>query len=77
VRLHRLRLRCGGLRVVCPWHGFEFSVRTGRHPASARIKLLSFRCYLSHQSRDRRLRSPALARLKRISSGKVSNSSYS
>ncbi len=28
------------VRIVCPWHGFEFSIRTGCHPASARIKLL-------------------------------------
>jgi nitrite reductase/ring-hydroxylating ferredoxin subunit len=30
----------GDMRVVCPWHGFEFSIRTGCHPASARFKLL-------------------------------------
>lgn len=28
------------LRIVCPWHGFEFSIQTGRHPASPRTKLL-------------------------------------
>lgn len=28
------------LRVVCPWHGFEFSIQTGCHPAAARFKLL-------------------------------------
>ena len=28
------------MRIVCPWHGFEFSIKTGCHPASARIKLL-------------------------------------
>lgn len=27
------------LRIVCPWHGFEFSIKTGCHPASARIRL--------------------------------------
>lgn len=30
----------GDLRIVCPWHGFEFSIKTGCHPASAQIKLL-------------------------------------
>lgn len=30
----------GDMRIVCPWHGFEFSIRTGCHPASAKIKLL-------------------------------------
>lgn len=31
----------GDLRIVCPWHGFEFSIKTGCHPVSARIKLTS------------------------------------
>jgi nitrite reductase/ring-hydroxylating ferredoxin subunit len=22
----------GDIHIVCPWHGFEFNVRTGRHP---------------------------------------------
>ena len=30
----------GDLRVVCPWHGFEFSIQTGCHPAAPRFKLL-------------------------------------
>ncbi|WP_406636732.1 Rieske (2Fe-2S) protein [Amycolatopsis sp. WGS_07] len=25
--------------IVCPWHGFEFDVLTGRHPAQARVGL--------------------------------------
>jgi nitrite reductase/ring-hydroxylating ferredoxin subunit len=29
----------GDLRIVCPWHGFEFSIKTGCHPAAARFKL--------------------------------------
>jgi nitrite reductase/ring-hydroxylating ferredoxin subunit len=28
------------MRVVCPWHGFEFSIKTGCHPASARFRLI-------------------------------------
>lgn len=28
------------MRIVCPWHGFEFSIRTGCHPASSRFRLL-------------------------------------
>lgn len=31
----------GDMRIVCPWHGFEFSIKTGCHPAAARIKLLA------------------------------------
>lgn len=29
------------IRIVCPWHGFEFSIKTGCHPASERIRLHS------------------------------------
>lgn len=25
--------------IVCPWHGFEYSVTTGSHPAKQRIRL--------------------------------------
>ncbi len=25
--------------VVCPWHGFEFDLRTGRHPGDPRYRL--------------------------------------
>lgn len=27
------------LRIVCPWHGYEFSIKTGQHPAKAEIRL--------------------------------------
>jgi nitrite reductase (NADH) small subunit len=27
------------INVVCPWHGFEFDIRTGRHPGNARYRL--------------------------------------
>ncbi len=25
--------------VICPWHGFEFDIRTGRHPTDASVRL--------------------------------------
>jgi nitrite reductase (NADH) small subunit len=25
--------------MVCPWHGYEFDIRTGRHPGNARMRL--------------------------------------
>jgi len=28
--------------VVCPWHGYEFDIRTGRHAGCAAIRLRSF-----------------------------------
>ena len=35
-----LGLRFGSTRqIVCPWHGFEFDVITGRHPGDARFRL--------------------------------------
>jgi nitrite reductase/ring-hydroxylating ferredoxin subunit len=27
------------INVICPWHGFEFDIRTGAHPTDARFKL--------------------------------------
>jgi nitrite reductase/ring-hydroxylating ferredoxin subunit len=27
------------MRIVCPWHGYEFSIETGTHPASSSYKL--------------------------------------
>ena len=27
------------INVVCPWHGFEFDIRTGRHHGNARYRL--------------------------------------
>jgi nitrite reductase/ring-hydroxylating ferredoxin subunit len=29
-------------RVVCPWHGYEFSITTGRHPGNPAIRLRHF-----------------------------------
>jgi nitrite reductase/ring-hydroxylating ferredoxin subunit len=35
-----LGLRFGSTpQIVCPWHGFEFDVATGRHPGDARYRL--------------------------------------
>ena len=27
------------MHIVCPWHGFEFDIRTGRHPGNPRARL--------------------------------------
>jgi nitrite reductase/ring-hydroxylating ferredoxin subunit len=27
--------------VVCPWHGYEFNLDTGRHPGDPRMRLRS------------------------------------
>src|SRR5690606_29174720 len=30
------------VHIVCPWHGFEFNIKTGRHPGSKNIRLKPF-----------------------------------
>ncbi|NKB49096.1 MAG: Rieske 2Fe-2S domain-containing protein [Alphaproteobacteria bacterium] len=30
------------VHVVCPWHGFEFNIRTGAHPGDANTRLNGF-----------------------------------
>ena len=30
------------MHVVCPWHGYEFDVRTGAHPGDPNIRLRGF-----------------------------------
>jgi nitrite reductase/ring-hydroxylating ferredoxin subunit len=27
------------IHIVCPWHGYEFNLRTGQHPGSAMHRL--------------------------------------
>ncbi|WP_341977709.1 Rieske 2Fe-2S domain-containing protein [Microbacterium sp. LTA6] len=46
VQLVREDLKSGGpgfhptdRNIVCPWHGFEFDVLTGKHPADASVGL--------------------------------------
>jgi nitrite reductase/ring-hydroxylating ferredoxin subunit len=29
------------LHIVCPWHGYEYDVRTGQHPADPGVRLRS------------------------------------
>jgi nitrite reductase (NADH) small subunit len=29
------------MHIVCPWHGYEYDVRTGEHPADASVRLRS------------------------------------
>lgn len=37
-----IHYRAGSLNIVCPWHGLEFDVRTGRHPGHAALRLVSY-----------------------------------
>ena len=27
------------MRICCPWHGMEFSIKTGKHPANSKLAL--------------------------------------
>ena len=27
------------VHIVCPWHGFEFNIKTGRHPGAKNVRL--------------------------------------
>ncbi len=36
-----IHYREGSLHVVCPWHGYEFDIRTGRHAGLDRMRLAS------------------------------------
>ena len=29
--------------IVCPWHGYEYNVRDGRHPGNKNIRLRPFK----------------------------------
>jgi nitrite reductase/ring-hydroxylating ferredoxin subunit len=31
------------MHIICPWHGFEYSIKTGKHAGDCRIHLRSFR----------------------------------
>jgi nitrite reductase/ring-hydroxylating ferredoxin subunit len=53
------------LHVVCPWHGFEFDIRTGVHPGNPRARLRKIDVAISDgevmiKVPDARERAPAL-----------------
>jgi nitrite reductase (NADH) small subunit len=27
------------VHIICPWHGYEFNIRTGRHPGDRNVRL--------------------------------------
>lgn len=35
------------MNVVCPWHGFEFDIRTGRHPTNGNVRLRAVKLRIS------------------------------
>ena len=53
------------MHVVCPWHGYEFDIRSGVHPGNARARLRKIKVTVSDSEviigvPDARERAPAL-----------------
>src|ERR1700674_224633 len=38
-RLRTLDYHESDTHIVCPWHGYEFNIKTGRHPGNAAARL--------------------------------------
>lgn len=41
-RSHGFRFVEEDVHIICPWHGFEFNLRTGRHPGDPQTQLRGF-----------------------------------
>ena len=37
-----------GVHIVCPWHGLEFDVRTGRFAGASDVDIMSLEGYATH-----------------------------
>ena len=35
------------VHIVCPWHGYEFNLRTGRHPGDKNVRLKPYNVKVS------------------------------
>jgi nitrite reductase/ring-hydroxylating ferredoxin subunit len=40
--VYEYRLGCEGAILRCPWHGWEFDLRSGEHLTDSRIRLRGF-----------------------------------
>ena len=38
------------LNIVCPWHGLEFDIRTGKHPGNPNLSLLGLPIKIESES---------------------------
>lgn len=41
-RSHGFRFVDEDVHIICPWHGFEFNIRTGTHPGDPQAQLNGF-----------------------------------
>lgn len=37
-----LKFSDSDVHIVCPWHGYEYNIRTGRHPGDRNVRLKPF-----------------------------------
>ena len=40
---HGLKFSETDVHIVCPWHGYEYNVRDGRHPGNRNIRLKPYK----------------------------------
>ena len=47
---HGMRFSQGDINIVCPWHGYEFDIRSGRHQGNPKLRLrrLPVECSAGH-----------------------------
>jgi len=38
-----LRFSETDIHIVCPWHGYEYNIKTGRHPGDKNVRLKSYK----------------------------------
>ena len=39
---HGLKFSEDNIHVICPWHGYEYNIKTGRHPGDKNVRLKSY-----------------------------------
>ena len=39
---HGLAFSKDKVHIICPWHGYEYNIKTGRHPGDKNVRLKSF-----------------------------------
>ncbi|MEC7488383.1 MAG: nitrite reductase (NAD(P)H) small subunit [Pseudomonadota bacterium] len=42
-----LRFSQTDIHIVCPWHGYEYNIRTGRHPGDKNIRLKTYEVHIT------------------------------
>lgn len=37
-----LRFSKDEIHIICPWHGYEYNIKTGRHPGDRKVRLRTY-----------------------------------